>query len=112
MTYSQKIIMSQEALGLFLRTNEPKRQEMYLRTCAPSENSAQHALSRSLIRIFSVRILDSQGCKVSSRGQRNLESDCADALADLSFPLVQISEGTFSHVLTVIITTTLLNIDV
>ena len=34
--------------------------------CAPSEDSEQPAHSRSLIRLFTVRILGSQGCKVSS----------------------------------------------
>ena len=47
---------------------------MYLRTCAPSEDSDQTAHSRSLIRIFTGRISDSrwQGYKVSSCGQRRL----------------------------------------
>ena len=51
---------------------EPQRQKTYLWTCAPSEDSDQTAHSRSLIRIFTGRILDSQGCKVSSCGQRRL----------------------------------------
>ena len=79
-------------------SNEPQRPKMYLRTCAASEDSDQPAHSRSLIRILSGRILDSQGCKVSSCGQRRLWSDCADAQADLSLRLEHISEGTFSHV--------------
>ena len=37
----------------------PPRLETYLRTCAPSEDSDQPAHSRSLIRIFTVRIFDS-----------------------------------------------------
>ena len=57
---------------------------MYLWTCAPSEDSDQTAHSRSLIRIFTGRILDRQGCKVSSCGQRRLWSDCKDAQAELS----------------------------
>ena len=43
-----------------------QRQKKRLRTCAPSEDSDQPAHSRSLIRIFTWCILDSQGCKVSS----------------------------------------------
>ena len=40
--------------------------------CAPSEDSDQPAHARSLIRIFTRRFLDSQGCKVSSRWQWRL----------------------------------------
>ena len=43
--------------------------------CAPSEDSDQIAHSRSLIWIFTGRISDSQGCNVSSCGQRRLWSD-------------------------------------
>ena len=68
--------------------------------CAPSEDSDQPAHSRSLIRIFTVRILHSQGCKVSSCGQRRLKSDCADAQADLSLRWAHMREGTFTHVVT------------
>ena len=56
------------------------RQKTYLRTCAPSEASDQTAHSRSLIRIFTVCTLESQGCKVSSCGQRRLRSNCANVL--------------------------------
>ena len=52
-----------------LSTYNPQRQKTYLRTCGPSEDSDQPAISRSLIRIFTGHILDSQGCKVSSNGQ-------------------------------------------
>ena len=41
-----------------------------MRTFAPSKESDQPAHSRRLIRIFSGRILDSQGCKVASYGHR------------------------------------------
>ena len=47
-------------------SDESQHGKTYLRTCAPSEDSDQPAHSRSLIRIFTERILDSQGCKVSS----------------------------------------------
>ena len=43
-----------------------------LRTSAFSEDSDQPAHSRSLIRIFTGRILDSQGCKVSPCEQQKL----------------------------------------
>ena len=49
---------------------EPQRQKTYLRTCAASEDSDQPAHSRSLIRIFTRRILDSQGCICFSCGQQ------------------------------------------
>ena len=41
-------------------------------TCAPTKDSAQPVHLRSLIRIFTGRILDNQGCKVSSCGKRSL----------------------------------------
>ena len=69
------------------RRNEPLCHKTYLRTCAPSEDLDQPAHSRSLIRIFSGRLLDSQGYKVSSCGQRILWSDCPGAQADSSFRL-------------------------
>ena len=67
----------------------------YVWTCAPREDSDQPAHSRSLIRIFTGCILDSQGCKDSSCGQRRLWSDCADAQADLSLRWALMSEGMF-----------------
>ena len=48
--------------------------------CAPSEDSDQP----SLIRVFSVHSMGRKGPKLSSRGQRRLWSDWADAQADLS----------------------------
>ena len=48
------------------------RQKMHLWTCAQSKNSDQSAHLRSLIRIYTGRILDRQECKVSSCGQRRL----------------------------------------
>ena len=47
-------------------TNEPQRQETYLQTSVPREDSDQPAHSRSLIRIFTGCILNSQGAIVSS----------------------------------------------
>ena len=41
--------------------SEVQRQKTYLRTCALSEDSDQTAQSRSLIRIFTEHIMDSQG---------------------------------------------------
>ena len=49
---------------------------------------------------INLRVLDSQGCKVSSCAQRRLKSVCADAQADLSRRWAHMSEGTFSHVVT------------
>ena len=43
---------------------EPQSHKTYLWTCMPTEDSDQPAHSRNLIRIFTGRILDSQGCKV------------------------------------------------
>ena len=53
-------------------TNRPKCQKPYPQMYAPSIDTDQPAHSRSLIRTFSVRISDSQGCKVSSSRQRRL----------------------------------------
>ena len=69
---------------------EPWRQKTYLRTCAPRENLDQ---TRRLIIIFSGRILDREGCKVSSCGKWRLWSDCADAQADLSLRWLDIFSG-------------------
>ena len=49
----------------------------------PSEDSDQTAHSRSLIRIFTGRILDSQFCKTSSYVNED-SGQTADAQADLS----------------------------
>ena len=79
-----------------LVTYETHRQKTYLRTCAPSEDSDQPAISRSLTRSFAGRNLVSQGYNVSSCVQRRLLSDCADAQADLSLCWAHMSEDTFS----------------
>ena len=50
--------------------------------------------SRSLIRIFTGRILDSQGCEGSSCEQRGLWSNCESAQADLNFCWAYMSERT------------------
>ena len=55
-------------------------------TCAPSEDSDQPGHLPSLIRVFAVRSMGSEGPKVSSGGQGRLWSDWADAQADLSLP--------------------------
>ena len=52
----------------------------------------------SLIRIFTGRIFDSQGGKISSCGLWRLWSDCADAQADLSLRWAYMSDSTFSDV--------------
>ena len=59
--------------------NEAQRTKTYLRIYAHSEDSDQIAHSRSLIKIFTEHISDSQGCKVSSSGQRRLLSDWAES---------------------------------
>ena len=52
-----------------------------------------------------VRILDSQGCKVSSCGQQSLWSDSTGTQADLNLRLMHISDGTFYHIEDFFITT-------
>ena len=63
-----------------------------------SEESVQPAHSCSLIRILIRCIFDSQGCNVSSCGQRRLWSDCGEVQPDLSLRWAHISECTVSHV--------------
>ena len=53
-----------------------QRQKMYLLACAPSEDSDQTAHSRSLIRIFTWRILVIIVGLVSLYGQRRLVRLC------------------------------------
>ena len=50
---------------------------------------------RHVIRIFARCILDNQGCKVSSCGQRRLWSDCAHAQSDLSLRLADMAMVSF-----------------
>ena len=78
--------------------NEPQLQKLL--ACASSEDSDHPAphVSHILMRIFTERILDIQGCEISLRGQRRLCLDCADAPADLSVNRSHISEDTFSDV--------------
>ena len=64
---------------------DTQRQKTYLLVIAPSADSDQPAHSCT----------DSQGCRVSSCGQRRLWSDCADAQADLSLRWAHMSEGVF-----------------
>ena len=72
-----KIIFSMKRI----KCNKPQRQKTYFWTCVPRETSDQPAHSRSLIGIFTGRILDSQGCKVFSCRKSRLWSDCVDAQA-------------------------------
>ena len=46
-----------------------QHQKTYLWKCVPSEDSYQPGQSRSLIRIFTGRMMDSRGCEVSLYGQ-------------------------------------------
>ena len=64
---------------------------------ALSEDSDQPTHSRSLIRIFPWRILDSQGCKDSSCGQQLFLSNCSVVQADLSRHWTHKSERTLFH---------------
>ena len=83
---TKSIIISSQYFGYFRyhRNNTTQRQKTYLRKCAPSEASDQPSHSRSLVWIFTGRVLDSQGCRVSSSEQSRHWSDCAYAQADLS----------------------------
>ena len=74
-----RILTLQEWL-YYLNRNVRKRQkkEKYLWASAPSGTFVQH--SRNLIRIFTGCILDSQGCTISSCGQRRLTEVSLGAL--------------------------------
>ena len=85
--------------AIFKLLFESQQQKTYLWKCAPSEDSDLPAHPRSLIRIFTGRVLDSQGYEVSSCGHRRLWSDGADAQADLSLRWEDISKGTSFHVM-------------
>ena len=74
------------------RQNKVQPQITYLLICSPSEDSDQTAHSRSLIRIFTWCILDSQGFKFSLCGQRRRWSDYLETQADLSLCFAHISE--------------------
>ena len=55
-----------------LKTYVSQREKMFHRIYAPNKDSDQPAVSPSLIRILTERILNSQGCNISSYGQRRL----------------------------------------
>ena len=63
---------------------EPQNGKTNKMTCAPSEDSDQPGHPPSLISVFTVRSVGSEGPKLSSCGQRRLCPDWADAKADLS----------------------------
>ena len=73
-----------------------KWENVPLRTRA-SEVSYKPANSLNLIRVFTGRILDDQGSKVSSCGQRRL-CKTARMLRLTCFRWAHMSEGTISHV--------------
>ena len=66
------------------RWNEARHDKTNKMTCVPSEDSDQPGHPPSLIRVFAVHFMGSQGPKLSSCGQRRLWSDWVDAQADLS----------------------------
>ena len=61
----------------------------------PSEDSDQPALSRRLIRIFTRRMLDRKGYKVSPCEQLRLWLDSANAQADLNIRWMRMTEDVF-----------------
>ena len=63
MTFSRVAAYMQMHTSWRWRRHDVNRQKMYVWKCTPSEDSDQLAHSRSLIRIFTGSIMDSQGCK-------------------------------------------------
>ena len=68
------------------------------RVRSPAHSRSLLRRMRSLPRTLTGRILDSQGCNVSSCGQRRFWLDCTYAQADLSLCLGHMSESMFSKV--------------
>ena len=64
--YLNKIANNVTQEGALLFTEKKKIETTYFWKCAPNEDSDQPAHSRSLIRNFTARIRDSQGCKVAN----------------------------------------------
>ena len=93
-SYSSVTYVGSNLLTVILEAH----QETNLQTCSPSEDSYQTAHARSLIWIFTGRILNNQICKVSSYGQRRVIGLCnTHAQVDLSLRCAHSSEGTLSH---------------
>ena len=85
-------IVSFEQLG-------PERQKLYVRTCAPSEDSDLHRHAHNLIRIFTGSIF------WIAKNAKFIYADNEDSgqiSLHLSLLWAHMSEGTFSHVATVI----------
>ena len=53
-------------------TFEPHRDKINKMVCVPSEDSDQPGHPPSLVRVFTVRLIDSQVSQLSSSGQRRL----------------------------------------
>ena len=78
-------------------THEPQHNKTNKVTCGPCKDSDQPGHLPSLIRVFAVRSLGSQGPNTSSCGQQRLWSDWADAKADLSLCWAHRSLCLFCH---------------
>ena len=78
------LVYSCSILPNWVKANEPPHDKTNKVTCAPSEYSDQPGHPPSLIRVFAVHSVGSEGPKLSSCGQQRLGSDWADTQADLS----------------------------
>ena len=98
--FSQNITIHDLLVPTKIQRNmyEQKSQKMYLRTCVPSEDSDQTAHLRSLIRIFTGLILESQGCKASSCIQWRLWSKSFHVHVDFDLRWAHMLGGKFSHI--------------
>ena len=74
---------------------ERQRVRTYLLTYAPNEDSDQLAHSRSLIRVFVVRMKKVWILGYPKCAQWRFWSDCANAQADLNLRWAHMSKGTF-----------------
>ena len=82
---------------LQISTVQPAHDKTNKMVCAPSEDSDQPGHPPSLIRVFAVRSMGSQGPKPSSCGQRRLWSNWVDAQTDLSLRWAHMPFCWFCH---------------
>ena len=70
-------------VNLLSQLNKSECVKKYFLTCAPSEDLDQTAHLRSLIRVFTGRSVDSQGCNVVQTDSEESEST-ADPQSDMN----------------------------
>ena len=92
----KRSVYMQSSVLCKLKNIRPQCEKTCLLTCAPSEDSNQPAHSRSLIRVFVVRVKKLCILGYPKCFQWRFWSDYVNAQADLSPRWAHMSEGTFS----------------